>query len=336
MSEPGARHRLCVAPMMERTDRHCRYLLRLFAPRAWLYTEMVTAFALLHGDARRLLRFDESEHPVALQLGGADPAALAAAAALGERAGYDEINLNVGCPSARVKAGRFGAALMLDAGLVADCVTAMRDAVDVPVTVKTRIGVDESDSYAFLERFVARIAAAGCRSIFVHARKAWLSGLSPRQNREIPPLDYSRVYRLKVDFPELEVVINGGLGDRDDALRQLERVDGIMLGRRAYQNPPLLAELDEAIFGAPVPATADVLQRYWRYVRDEVDAGTPLNAMTRHLMGVRAGLAGGRRWRRELGELARDASGLDRLRQLIAGIATAGSSSSISRYNARV
>ena len=312
-------HRLCVAPMMDRSDRHFRFLTRALAPHALLYTEMLTARALLRGDAQRLLRFDTAEHPVALQLGGAHPAELASAARLGEQAGYDEVNLNVGCPSDRVQAACFGAALMLDAGRVAECVAAMRAAVSVPVTVKTRLGVDEHDSYEFLTDFIARVAAAGCGTFVVHARKAWLSGLSPKENREIPPLDYPRVHRLKRDFPALEIVINGGLVDRATALAQLERLDGVMLGRAAYQQPWLLAELDRALFGERSARTLEhVLERYLLYVERELTAGTPLRSMTRHLLGLRAGLPGGRLWRRALSELADGAVGLTRLREIAA------------------
>jgi tRNA-dihydrouridine synthase A len=282
---------------------------------------MITARALLRGDAHRLLRFDPAEHPVALQLGGADPDELAAAARLGAAAGYDEINLNVGCPSDRVQAACFGAALMLDPVRVAACVAAMRAAVAVPVTVKTRLGVDEHDSYEFLIEFVERVAAVGCDTLIVHARKAWLSGLSPKENREIPPLDYPRVHRLKRDFPSLCIVINGGLVDRATALAQLEHVDGVMLGRAAYQQPWLVADLDRDIHGAPAtPALADVLERYVSYVGRELAAGTPLKSMTRHLLGLRTGLPGGRRWRRELSELADGEPGLARLRELAADI----------------
>ncbi|RPI63030.1 MAG: tRNA dihydrouridine(20/20a) synthase DusA, partial [Lysobacterales bacterium] len=225
--------RLSVAPMMDRTDRHLRYLLRLLAPHARLYTEMITARALVRGDAERLLRFDAAEHPVALQLGGSEPGELAKAARLGEDAGYDEINLNVGCPSDRVQAGCFGAALMLEPKRVADCVRAMRAAVAVPVTVKTRLGVDHHDSYEFVRDFVGEVAAAGCATFIVHARKAWLSGLSPRENREIPPLDYARVHRLKRELPELTVVINGGFVTLEDSVAQLAQLDGVMIGRAA-------------------------------------------------------------------------------------------------------
>jgi tRNA-dihydrouridine synthase A len=310
--------------MMDRSDRHFRFLTRSLAPHALLYTEMITARALLRGDAERLLRFHAPEHPVALQLGGADPEELAAAARLGAAAGYDEINLNVGCPSDRVQAACFGAALMLDAPRVAACVAAMRDAVAVPVTVKTRLGVDEHDSYEFLTAFVARVAAAGCDTFIVHARKAWLSGLSPKENREIPPLDYPRVWRLKRDFPGLKVVINGGLADRDTALAQLEHVDGVMLGRAAYQQPWLVAELDRELHGArSVPSLARVLERYILYIERELTAGTPLRSMTRHLLGLRAGLPGGRLWRRELSGLTDGPDGVVRLREIAAQLGAA-------------
>ncbi len=289
--------------MMDRTDRHFRYLLRLLAPHARLYTEMITARALLHGDAERLLRFAGAEHPVALQLGGNDPAELAAAARLGEVAGYDEINLNVGCPSDRVQAGCFGAALMLEPQRVAECVAAMREAVGVPVTVKTRLGVDDHDSYEFAHGFIARVAAAGCDTFIVHARKAWLKGLSPKQNREIPPLDYGRVHRLKRDFPQLRIVINGGLTTAAATLEQLGYVDGVMLGRIAYQDSSLLADIDARVHGGDAPREAAVLAHYVRYVAREVESGTPLKTMTRHLLGMRAGRPGGRQWRRALGEL---------------------------------
>ena len=328
--------------MMDRSDKHFRFLTRVLAPNALLYTEMITARALLRGDPQRLLRFDAAEHPVALQLGGADPDELAAAANLGAAAGYDEINLNVGCPSDRVQAACFGAALMLDPARVAACVAAMRAAVDVPVTVKTRLGVDEHDSYEFLAAFIESVAAVGCDTFIVHARKAWLSGLSPKENREIPPLDYPRVHRLKRDFAGLRVVINGGLVDRDTALAQLEHVDGVMLGRAAYQQPWLVADLDRALHGGratpAVPhggrATPDVLhgrratqavsrvlERYIVYIERELAAGTPLKSMTRHLLGLRAGLPGGRRFRRALSELADGQAGLAELREIAAGFA---------------
>src|SRR5262245_41689870 len=243
-------HRFCVAPMMDWTDRHCRFFHRLLTRRALLYTEMMTAEAVLHGNRERLLGFSPEEHPVALQLGGSDPARLAQAAAIGAEYGYDEINLNVGCPSDRVQEGRFGACLMAEPELVADCVAAMRARVPVPVTVKCRIGIDQQDIEADLERFVSAVAAAGCRTFIVHARKAWLQGLSPKENREIPPLDYGRVYRLKAAQPELEIVINGGIASLGEAEAHLAKVEGVALGRAAYQTPYLLAEVDRRLFGA--------------------------------------------------------------------------------------
>jgi tRNA-dihydrouridine synthase A len=297
--------------MMERTDRHCRFFLRLLAPHAWLYTEMITAVAVARGDREHLLAFHPDEHPVALQLGGNDPAALAAAAHHGQQAGYDEINLNVGCPSDRVRSGRFGAALMATPERVAECVAAMSDRVRVPVTVKTRLGIDDCDSYGFLRNLVQHVARAGCRTIIVHARKALLSGLSPKENREIPPLDYERVYRLKTDFPALEVVINGGLDGVRKSRAQLDHVDGVMLGRRAYREPYLLAALDAALFGHDrVPSREHALAAYLRYIRHELSRGTPLNGMTRHLMGLYAGQPGARRWRRLLSELPPGEAGL--------------------------
>ncbi len=312
-----ADHRLCVAPMMDRTDRHLRYLLRLLAPHARLYTEMITAKALVRGDAERLLRFDAAEHPVALQLGGNEPEELAEAARLGADFGYDEINLNVGCPSDRVQAGCFGAALMLEPQRVADCVRAMREAVAVPVTVKTRLGVDDHDSYEFVRDFVGEVAAAGCATFIVHARKAWLSGLSPRENREIPPLDYARVYRLKRELPQLRIVINGGFVTLEDSVAQLAEVDGVMIGRAAYQDSWLLARLDERLFAGPKVTERAVLGAFERYVARELAGGTPLRTMTRHLLGMRSGRAGGRRWRRILGELGEGARGLEELRSLV-------------------
>jgi tRNA-dihydrouridine synthase A len=313
-------HRLCIAPMMDRTDRHLRYLLRLIAPHARLYTEMITARALLHGDAAKLLEFDAVEHPVALQLGGNDPAELAAAARLGAAAGYDEINLNVGCPSDRVQAGCFGAALMLEPDTVAACVAAMRAAVSIPVTVKTRLGVDHHDSYEFARDFLVSVAAAGCDTFIVHARKAWLRGLSPKQNREIPPLDYARVHRLKRELPSLTIVLNGGLTTVDAGAEQLAHVDGVMLGRVAYQDSWIVAELDARLFGGMRPAEHDVWGAFAAYVERELARGTPLRAMTRHLLGMRTGRAGGRRWRRGLGELAPGRAGLEGLRTLIATV----------------
>ncbi|HJU31778.1 MAG TPA: tRNA dihydrouridine(20/20a) synthase DusA, partial [Hyphomicrobiaceae bacterium] len=265
-------HRFCVAPMMDWTDRHCRFFHRLLSGRARLYTEMVAAEAILHGRRDRLLAFSAEEHPVALQLGGSDPARLADAAAIGEDFGYDEINLNVGCPSDRVQEGRFGACLMAEPALVARCIAAMRSRVAVPVTVKCRIGIDEQDSETDLERFISTVAEAGCRTFIVHARKAWLQGLSPKENREIPPLDYARVHRLKAAHPGLGIVINGGIGSLAEARAHLEHVDGVALGRAAYHNPMLLAEVDCGLFGdaARPPARADVLEALIAYAEQHL------------------------------------------------------------------
>ncbi len=298
--------RFCIAPMMEWTDRHCRYFHRQLSRRARLYTEMVTSAAIAHGDRQRLLAFDPAEHPVALQLGGSDPLELARAAEAGLSFGYGEINLNCGCPSDRVQSGRFGACLMAEPALVAACVSAMRSAVggSVPVTVKCRIGIDEQDSEADLSRFIETVAAAGCAVFIVHARKAWLQGLSPKENREIPPLDYGRVYRLKVAFPELTVVLNGGIATLDEAAAHLDAVDGVMLGRAAYKSPGLLGDVDAMFFGdpRPVPAADAVLERMLDYAAHELSRGTKLATITRHMTGLVNGKAGARRFRRLLTE----------------------------------
>ncbi len=292
--------------MMEWTDRHCRYFHRQLSKRARLYTEMVTSAAIAHGDRRRLLAFDPSEHPVALQLGGSDPGELARAAEAGLSFGYDEINLNCGCPSDRVQSGRFGACLMAEPALVAACVSAMRSAVggSVPITVKCRIGIDDQDSEADLSRFTGTVAAAGCGIFIVHARKAWLQGLSPKENREIPPLDYGRVYRLKAAFPELTIVLNGGIATLDEAAAHLDAVDGVMLGRAAYKLPALLADVDLCLFGdsGPAPAADAVLERMLAYAADELQRGTKLASITRHMTGLVNGKAGARRFRRLLTE----------------------------------
>lgn len=295
-------YRLSVAPMMDWTDRHERYFLRLIADKVQLYTEMVTTGAILFGDKNRFLAFDPAEHPVALQLGGSNPTTLAAAAKEGENFGYDEINLNVGCPSDRVQNGRFGACLMAEPLLVRDAVRAMSGAIDLPVTVKTRIGIDDQDSYAFLRDFVGEVAAAGCRTFIIHARKALLSGLSPKENREIPPLDYDRVYRLKKDFPGLTIILNGGLKKPDQLLEALAHVDGVMVGREAYQNPYILARMQRAVFGdtTPVPSRHEFIRCFLGYAERELSRGVPLHAMTRHLLGLFNGQKGARAWRRHL------------------------------------
>jgi tRNA-dihydrouridine synthase A len=304
--------------MMDYTDRHCRYLLRLLSPGALLYTEMVTAHALVHGHVERLLGFDPSEHPVALQLGGADPALLARAARLGAAYGYDEINLNLGCPSDRVQSGRFGACLMADPATVVDCVHAMRESVRIPVTVKCRIGIDELDDYAFFDHFVSVVRESGVNVFVVHARKAYLQGLSPKENREIPPLRYEFPHRLKQEHPELAVVLNGGLQTRAQVREWLPRFDGVMIGRQVYQEPYLLAELHrEYLEPAWTPPSREtVVEQYANYVERMAAAGHSVPLMLRHVHGLYAGLAGARSWRRFLGEQAvRPGAGADVLRQ---------------------
>jgi tRNA-dihydrouridine synthase A len=303
--------------MLDWTDRHCRYFLRLITRRTLLYTEMVTTGAVIHGDRERHLGFDPAEHPVALQLGGSDPESLAACARLGADRGYDEINLNVGCPSDRVQNGRFGACLMVEPRLVAECVAAMKGSVAIPVTVKTRIGIDHRDSYEELVEFVTGITAAGCDALIVHARKAWLQGLSPKENRDIPPLRYDVVERLKGDFPGLSISLNGGVTTLAQASDLLQRLDGVMIGREAYQNPWVLAQADQVIFGDPRPApfTLEVLEAYLPYVERNLSAGVPLNAMTRHILGLFQGRPGARAWRRHLSENAhRPGAGVEVLR----------------------
>jgi tRNA-dihydrouridine synthase A len=292
--------------MMDCTDRHERYFLRLISRHAVLYTEMVTASAVMHGDLRRLLSFNDAEHPIALQLGGSHPGDLAVAARIGEAFGYDEINLNVGCPSDRVQSGRFGACLMAEPQLVADCVAAMQSAVSIPVTVKTRIGIDDRDSYDELAAFVDTVRCSGPETFTFHARKAWLQGLSPKENREIPPLQYEVVHRIKSEFPELEVLINGGIRTIDEAREQLAWVDGVMVGRSAYENPYMLADVDSLVYGAQreAPTRAEVVRRFARYAHSETARGTKLHQMTRHIVGLYAGMPGARRWRRHLTEEA--------------------------------
>ncbi len=306
--------------MMDWTDRHDRVFLRQFSTRALLYTEMVTSAALFHGDATYLLQHDPREQPVALQLGGSDPDELARAAELGENAGYSEINLNVGCPSDRVQSGSFGACLMLQPALVARCIAAMVAAVSIPVTVKCRIGVDDRDSEAELQEFIDCVQDAGCKLFVIHARKAILKGLSPRENREVPPLEYDRVYRLKLKFPHLSFVLNGGITSLEQALSHLTRVDGVMLGRAAYQNPYLLHGVDSRLFGDTVRSKTRVeyLLAYLPYVEAELNKGTPLPHMARHVLGLFKGQRGGRQFRRHLSEHARDrGAGINVLREAL-------------------
>lgn len=321
-SGDGMERRVCVAPMMECTDRHCRYFHRLIAPRIGLYTEMITARAIVHGDSERLLAFDPIEHPVALQIGGSEPEILRRAAAIvSDSYAYDEINLNVGCPSDRVQSGRFGACLMADAPLVADCVQALAAEWAGPVTVKTRIGIDDQDGYEFLADFVSTVAGAGCRVFIVHARKAILQGLSPRDNRTIPPLRYDRVHRLKRDFPGLEIVLNGGIDSTEAALAELERVDGVMLGRKAYSDPCLLAALQACCLDdvpPGIPDRAGIVRAMAAYAEEQIAQGARLHHVTRHMFGLYAGRPGAARWRRFLAERAsrRDADAGTLLRSL--------------------
>jgi tRNA-dihydrouridine synthase A len=310
-----------VAPMMDWTDRHCRVFHRLLTRHARLYTEMLTTGAIIHGARDRLLGFSDSEHPVALQLGGSHPDDLAAAARIGEDFGYDEINLNVGCPSDRVKDGRFGACLMAEPDLVAEGVHAMKRAVSVPVTVKCRIGIDDQDSEAGLDSFARKVAAAGADALIVHARKAWLQGLSPKENRNIPPLDHDRVYRLKASFPDLPVLINGGIGGISEAKQHLAHVDGVMLGRAAYQEPWRLLDVDSELFGevAPHATMKRALEAMIPYIEDQLAAGTRLHSVTRHLVGAFHGVPGARAFRRHLAENGvKNAAGVDVLREAVA------------------
>jgi tRNA-dihydrouridine synthase A len=314
-------HRFSVAPMMDWTDRHCRVFHRLMSRRARLYTEMLTTGAIIHGDRRRLLGFDPSEHPVALQLGGSEPADLATAARIGEDFGYDEINLNVGCPSDRVKDGRFGACLMAEPALVADGVAAMKRAVKIPVTVKCRIGIDDQDPEVALDVLARGVVAAGADALVVHARKAWLNGLSPKENRDIPPLDYNRVYRLKAALPDVPVIINGGIGSIAEAARHLDHVDGVMLGRAAYQEPWRLLDVDPELFGeaAPYATMKDVFEAMFPYIEEQLAQGAKLHSMTRHFVGAFHGVPGARAFRRHLAEKGvRPGAGVDVLRDAIA------------------
>jgi tRNA-dihydrouridine synthase A len=292
--------------MMDWTDRDFRYLLRLISQHALLYTEMVTTGALIHGNRKRFLAHDELEYPLALQLGGSDPKELAECAKMGEDAGYQEVNINVGCPSDRVQSGRFGACLMAEPELVAEGVAAMQAKVNIPVTVKTRLGIDEFDSYEFLTDFIDKVSAAGCDTFILHARNAWLKGLSPKENRDIPPLNYERVYQVKKDYPHLHIDINGGIQDLQQASEHLNHVDGVMMGRAIYHNPYLLAEADQSIFGQnnTVLSRHEVIESMLPYIERRMQQGRPLKSITRHLLGVFQGEPGARRWRRHLSENA--------------------------------
>ena len=303
---PTIDRRLCIAPMLDWTDRHCRYFLRQITRHTLLYTEMITTGALLHRSPARFLDYHPAEHPLALQIGGSDPAELATCTRLADEWAYDEVNLNVGCPSDRVQSGRFGACLMADPQLVADCVAAMSQATRRPVSVKHRIGIDDMDSYDALARFVDSVAQAGCRTFIVHARKAWLHGLSPKENREIPPLRYQAVHQLKRDFPQLEIVINGGFKTLAQAQEQLAQLDGVMIGREAYQNPWMLVDADSRIFGdtGDTVARKQIVHRMLPYIEEQHGAGVPLHRITRHMLGLFQGQPGARAWRRFLSERA--------------------------------
>lgn len=299
-------HRFSIAPMLDWTDKYCRYFHRLLTQQTLLYTEMVTTGALLHGDVPRHLDFFKEEHPVALQLGGSEPADLAACAKLGVEWGYDEINLNVGCPSDRVQSGRFGACLMAEPSLVAEGVNAMSEAVDIPVTVKHRIGIDDQDSYEELTQFVGTVAAAGCDTFIVHARKAWLQGLSPKQNRDVPPLNYKTVYQLKQDFPALEFVINGGIKTQSEIDAHLAQIDGVMVGREVYHNPWLLAGIDEQVFGLPASGLTrhNVVRQLLPFIEEQRQKDIYLNHISRHILGLFHAQPGARAWRRYISENA--------------------------------
>jgi len=296
---------LSVAPMMDWTDRHCRYFHRLLSPHALLYTEMVTTGALLYGDKQRFLAFDNAEQPLALQLGGSDPLAMAQCAVFAQQAGYQEVNINVGCPSDRVQNGRIGACLMSEPALVADCVSEMKSKVDIPITVKTRIGIDDFDSAEFLLQFIEAVSKAGCDTFIIHARKAILKGLSPKENRSVPPLNYERAYLVKREFPHLSVVVNGGINTVEDIQQHWAKLDGVMIGREAYHNPFFLVGIEHQLFAQPMQDRVDVLHQFIPYVEQQLSLGVALQSITRHILGLFAGQPGGKLWRRYLSENAR-------------------------------
>jgi len=313
------KNQINIAPMMDWTDRHCRYFMRLLSPSVFLYTEMVTAAAIHHGDAEKLLRYDASEHPIAVQLGGSDPVLMAEAAERAAGFGYDEININVGCPSDRVQSGQFGACLMSHPQTVADCVQAMQAKVDVPVTVKTRIGIDDLDSDEFLNQFVEIVSLAGCKKFVVHARVAILDGLSPKENRAVPPLNYDRVFRLKAAYPGIEVVLNGGVAEIHQVDMLLRSVDGVMIGRQAYHHPYFLAELEHHLHPEwALPERRAVIEQMIPYIEKELVRGERLGRMTRHMVGLFAGLPGARSWRRYISEHAyREGAGVEVIRDAL-------------------
>lgn len=296
------RHKFCVAPMMDKTDRHCRYFHRLMSNKAFLYTEMLHSNAVIRGNKERLLKYNPKEHPLAIQLGGCDPVQLGEASAISEEFGYTEVNLNVGCPSSKVQKGKFGAVLMKEPKLVASCINQMKKSTNIPVTVKCRIGIDNMNTDKHLDHFVEEVSFAGCDTFIIHARKAWLNGLSPKDNREIPPLDYQRVYKLKDSFPNINFVINGGINSIDESIKHLQYVDGVMIGRKAYDNPLLLTEVDSRIFYDEKTdiSRSDILKKLFPYLKEEVEQGTKISHITRHLMGLFRGFNGAKNLRKLL------------------------------------
>lgn len=316
-------HRFCVAPMLDWTDRHERYFLRLISRHAWLYSEMVTTGALIKGDKDRYLRFNNFEQPIALQVGGSNPKDLSLSAKMAEDYGYNEVNLNVGCPSERVQKGAFGACLMAEPNLIAECVDAMQSVVDIPVTVKNRIGIDDQNEEESLRQFVEMVSQAGCNTFIVHARKAWLKGLSPKENRDIPPLNYELVYQLKKEFSDLEIIINGGIETIAASMEHLEHVDGVMLGREVYHNPFVMSQVDEVIYGdcSTVRSRKDILESYFPYVEQQLVDGCHLKHLSRHLLGLFQGLPGAKAWRRFLSENAhKEGSGVELLQEAMAKV----------------
>ena len=316
-------HRFCVAPMMDRTDRHCRYFHRLLTKRSFLYTEMLHSNAILNGDVNKLLEFKAEEHPLAVQLGGSDPSSLAEASVVSEEFGFREINLNIGCPSSKVQKGRFGAVLMREPELVSKCIYAMKESVSIPVTVKCRIGVDDMDEDAYLDKVIKELSFSGCETFIIHARKAWLSGLSPKDNREIPPLNYQRVYKLKETFPELNIIINGGIKTIKESIEHLNYVDGVMLGREAYDNPFILTEVDSEIFSDemhPIRRT-DILYKLLPYIQSEIDKGTKISHITKHLMGLFKGFDGAKNIRKYLVSLNNEFQPVDNYENFLSEIA---------------
>ena len=312
-------HRFCIAPMMDRTDRHCRYFHRILSKNSILYTEMIHSNAIIRGETSQLLKYHQEEHPLALQLGGSDPSLLAESCIISEEFGYDEINLNVGCPSSKVQKGKFGAVLMKDPKLVASCINMMKKATNIPITVKCRIGVDDMDEEKHLDRFIEEVSSGGCETFIIHARKAWLKGLSPKDNREIPPLNYERVYKLKESFPELKIIINGGIKTKEDCLVHLQNVDGVMLGREAYDNPLIIAEIDNMIFSEKKVCLtrSEILKRLAPYIQNELENGAKLFHITRHLMGLFKGFEGAKNLRKSLVSLNNEINSIDKFEFLV-------------------